>query len=165
MIWLALSWLKKGAYASLCVITRRPWQCALIASLCLVGWLYRGREAARDELATFQAAQREATAKAIAARKAEEARHIQRAERIDREADTLKADYRARTDGYVSRMRCPSNQASGTVATSPNQDTGSADSSGGAPELVAVIADDLRICADNTGRLEKAREWALGLGG
>ena len=43
------AWIKKGAYALLCGIKRYPLLAALIASLCLSGWLWRGKQSAIAE--------------------------------------------------------------------------------------------------------------------
>ena len=43
------AWIKKGAYALLCGIKRCPLHAALIASLCLSGWLWRGKQSAIAE--------------------------------------------------------------------------------------------------------------------
>ena len=43
------AWIKKGAYALLCGIKRYPLHAALIASLCLSGWLWRGKQSALAE--------------------------------------------------------------------------------------------------------------------
>lgn len=54
---------------------------------------------------------------------------------------------------------------SGPTAPAPGDATGSGDRSGGVAQLVAVKADDLRICTINTQRLIEARSWALSLDG
>ena len=66
------AWIKKGAYALLCGIKRYPTHAALIASLCLSGWLWRGkqsaiaeRDAARDETAQVIKAGQQALAAQI----------------------------------------------------------------------------------------------------
>lgn len=43
------AWIKKGAYAPLCGIKRYPLHAALIASLCISGWLWRGKQSAIAE--------------------------------------------------------------------------------------------------------------------
>ncbi len=43
------AWIKKGAYALLCGIKRYPLLAALIASLCISGWLWRGKQSAIAE--------------------------------------------------------------------------------------------------------------------
>lgn len=43
------AWIKKGAYALLCGIKRYPLHAALIASLCISGWLWRGKQSAIAE--------------------------------------------------------------------------------------------------------------------
>lgn len=62
----------------------------------------------------------------------------------------------------ANRVQCPGNR-SGVVGPAPDagSDSASGDNgSSGAPELVAVTPDDVRICTTNTIRLEAARAWA-----
>jgi hypothetical protein len=71
------NWLKEALSALFRLAMRYPLQAALIASLCLSGWLWRGRQAARvdaatweqaytDQKAAYQSAQAEAASKQLA---------------------------------------------------------------------------------------------------
>ena len=52
-----------------------------------------------------------------------------------------------------------------TVTAASGDSAPSADGASAASDLVAVTADDVRVCSTTTQRLIEAREWALGLGG
>ena len=71
-------WLKQALGALLGAVGRYPWQAAIIASLCLSGWLWRAKNieragwvaeiaARQSDRAAYQAAQVEAAAKQLAA--------------------------------------------------------------------------------------------------
>ncbi len=109
MIWLLGigSWLKEAAGAALGWIVRWPWQFALIAALLVCGWLWHGRNEARDELAAIHAAQKQATA-AQAAVNHEPARKSQAiAEKSDAEAPAYYADVRRAAADNSVRVRDP----------------------------------------------------------
>ena len=134
-----------------------------IALALLSALLWRGRDNALAELATFKAAQKEATAKAIAARKAEEKRLASHAERIDREHKTELANAMDAADAYIraNRVRCEAGTASGTIAATPDRDTGVSE---GMPATGVLVSEgDVQACSAATAYALKAREWALGL--
>lgn len=98
------------------------------------------------------------------------------AERIDKYADQEHAAHLDAADRYISahRVRCPTvGSTSGETSASPASD-GSRDTqgAGGAPvvdadaamaDMVAVHANDVRICTTNTIKAEAARVFALEL--
>jgi hypothetical protein len=139
-LWLlsALGWLRKAAGAALDLARHYPLQAALIASLCLSGWLWHGkgkaeaeRDAAWGEIAALIEAQREAEAKARKARADTEKLSKELAHATDQYAADLDAISRRALAGRVRAKagRCP---ASGTVAAAlpdsaevdPGTDTG-----------------------------------------
>jgi hypothetical protein len=129
-------WLKSGLSALLSLAGRYPWQAALIASLCLAGWLWHGkgkalaeRDAARADLATITAAQKEAAQKAKQARADAEQLTKDLAHATDQHAADLDAISRRALSLRTKAPRCAS---SGTVAAAvpddpahdPGADTG-----------------------------------------
>lgn len=104
------------------LVTRYPWQCALVASLCLAWWQYRGKESAIGKLEACKdarKAEREEWSRKVAAAKAAKAK----AEKDGRDAaqsaqesyDALRAD----NDGlraYIARHRVPARPGSATGA-------------------------------------------------
>lgn len=76
------------------------------------------------------------------------------------------ADARAAADRYIAahRVRSASRRAaSAAVASAESDRAGSPDRADQATDMVAVTADDIQVCTDNTLRLEAARAWALSL--
>ncbi|MBS4048061.1 MAG: hypothetical protein KG075_17075 [Alphaproteobacteria bacterium] len=110
-------WLREALSALLSLAGRYPWQAALIASLCLSGWLWHGkgkalaeRDAARATLASERQTYRRAMADAGRLENERLARVTRQQERIN--ADVLQdfnrriADARARAD----RVRAQANR-------------------------------------------------------
>lgn len=93
------------------------------------------------------------------ARKADAREHAIREEALDL-AERYIAANRVRPEAYRGP---PSGAGSSPESGSPESDNGPR----GAPELdeglVAVTAEDVRICTRNTARLIAGREWGLGL--
>lgn len=155
------------------------WAYAILASLAVV-WLayrmgYNARDKAADaEMAAVEAnyarAQAEALAAANAAREATEARYRALAQRSDANAVEARNAALSAADRHIIRNRvqpCAVGSA-GSAAIAAASDNGSGDSQrSGADTIVdavAVSADDVRICSDNTARLQAVREWGLALG-
>lgn len=145
----------------------------------LEGWKPRAQREARRN-AALVAAQAKALAeqKALLAKAAQDYRD--QAERTDNETDLATQVELGAADRHIAanRVRCPADRgASGpTPAGASGGSAEGSDRSGGAAELdavgpagaagtdlVAVTAEDIRICTRNTVRLQKAREWGLRL--
>ena len=179
MIWLlgALGWLRKAASAFFALLTRYPLQAALVASLCLAGWLWWGKGKTidqRDEAvagrradrAAYTAAQAEAQRLALAAKAATEARYKANAERVQNAYEAKSADVRSAAARFIDANRL----RPGGVGGSPRQAASAADHSNpGVPvdvstaALVAVSDVDVQRCSDTAAYAVAAREWALGL--
>lgn len=156
-------WLQEAATALFGLVRRYPLQAALIASLCLSGWLWRGRQAARadaarweqaftDQKAAYVKAQAEARAKQHAADK----RELELKSLLAEKADDLSRISTERTRIAVAdyarthRLRCeaPDGATSGTGSPGVFGDPGQPADGTGAPELVAVTRTDLDALAD-----------------
>lgn len=128
---------------------------------------YHAEKALRKaDRAAYVAAQSEATLIAKRALDAAEARYRSKADEADKSYRASLADARAAADRYIAGHRVHgtfAGPASGTVTASESRGPGSADSADQATVMVAVTADDIQVCTDNTLRLEAAREWALSL--
>ena len=145
---------------------------ALVASLAW-GWMgWHGKAKSDRVLAStviaWKAAEREATAAQIAANSAQQARWAQQARNVDHDYQKARVDADSRSERFIRSggLRCPANPR-GTGGSDPVQSPDTAtgiDGAGEAPVLVAIAPDDVRICSENTLRLDAAREWALTLG-
>lgn len=143
------------------------------------GWKPRAQREARRNAALI-AAQAKAVAeqKALLAKAEQDYRDL--AERTDNETDLATQVALGTADRFIaaSRVHCPADRgSSGAAPASPSGGGAqSGDRSGGAAELdaigpagapgadlVAVTAEDIRICTRNTVRLQKARDWGLRL--
>lgn len=126
----------------------------------------KGRADDRAAYVSAQELARQRNEQAIAKREAD---YRALADQKDKEYATELADAQSAAERYIAshRLRPPAPQGGAGSATALGQDhgAGGAVGPGEAPELVGVTADDIRICTENTSRLEKAREWALGLDG
>lgn len=164
------------------LIRTYPREAAIIALMCLSGWLWRGWNAQEaktaiqhtgwvneirlrnDDRKAYQDAQREAEAKAIAAKLAQEAKDEQRRKTADEHLKQDLADDRRRTDDYARRMRyqAPRSAPSGTDLPSGTEAPQVADRSSDVAELVGITRTDLEICTVNSRRLLNAHDWAVG---
>ncbi len=152
-LWLlgALGWLRKAAGAALDVARRYPLQAALIALLCLSGWLWHGkgkalaeRDAARAEIAAVIEAQKQATAAALAARAKTEKLTKDLAHATDQHAADLDAISRR---ALADRMRgqAPRCASGGAVAAAvPDSAQGDPGADTGGVYFTAAEADLLR---------------------
>lgn len=92
-----------------------------------------------------------------------------KAEEADENAAKAMEDANARAEHFIAnnRVRCPaanaSHSATGSAggSTAENPDRSSADTELVGAGLIAVQEDDVRICTENTVRLQEARKWAL----
>lgn len=148
-----------------------PLQSAIIALLCLSGWLYLGRQDARSDLAREQAAHiatkvNYASAQKVAAEinKKQVARieseYAAIAEKAETDYEKRIADNRASLDRWL-RAQAAKGSAGGTgaseAATVPEgtlQGT----------ETANIPISDLKIVADAYAQLEALRQWALDIG-
>ena len=155
-------------------LLRRFWPYALAMALALGLWHYHGAYKAQVALraadkASYVAAQEIARQKAEQARAATEASYKALADQKDKKYATEIADARDASERYIAshRVRAETAQGGAGSAAAASQGSGPAspDRSSEAPFLVSVTPDDIRICTENTARLEKAREWALTLDG
>lgn len=127
---------------------------------------HKAQRVLASTVTAWKAAEREATAAQIAANSAQQARWAQQAKETDNDYQKARIDADSRSERFIRsgglRANCPRSPGSGD----PVQSSGAAASADGAGEttvLVAVVPDDVRICTENTLRLDAAREWALGL--
>lgn len=129
-------------------------------------------QAVSAEYAAFKVAIIDKTAEALAAQKAvnqaKEAEYQEKAREADQKHRAELSQAMAAAERHIAAHRvlrqAGGGSASGGACSSAENDgpTG-ADRSGADAELVAVTADDVRICTVNTQRLLDGREWAVGL--
>ncbi len=180
MPWLLLKlvgvwgWLKEAAVALLGLVRRYPLQAALIASLCLSGWLWRGkqealaeRDLARVQFADCQRAGIKAREAQIALNRETKAKYEAAAKEADHEHEKALALANDRTERWIANHRVrpqeDRSRASGTSAPSQGEATERGDGRSEGTDLVAVSADDVRICTANTLRLKAVNEWGRAL--
>lgn len=164
MIWLKLlgviGWLKKAMGALLGLVRSYPLQAALIASLCLSGWLWHGRqvqhrgwEAEKAGRAADRAAYEKASADNLAAQIAQVKALEAQSQKIAKEADNAYrielADARRATDAYAvaNRVR-PENGHGSSAPGRPGEgnNPGVPDGLPAAPDMVAIRESDLQAC-------------------
>lgn len=178
MMW-ALSLLgvaRKALQAVLGVIGRYPLQCALIALLCLSGWLWSGKKKALSERDTarstiiaqakgFRAAQIEAQAKAFEARQRQQADFDRKAKVSDEKHELQLASALDRTDAFIraNRVRSQAIAGAGSGAIAPSQSDGAGLSQILPTDSVMVSADDVRKCTGAVSYATDAHGWAMGL--
>ena len=127
---------------------------------------HKAQKVLASTVTAWKAAEREATAAQLGANAAQQARWAQQAKGTDHDYQKARIDADSRAERFISANRvrnaCP-RSASGSDPMPGTASAPGIDGAGEAPELVAVAPDDVRICTDNTLRLDAAREWALGL--
>lgn len=164
-LFLALGWAKTAVTALFRVLAAYPWQAAVIALLCLSGWLWRDgaqwKFAYQNEhkaYGIFRAKvidnTKEYTARAIAAKKKTEADNARKAQIADQ-------NYNALLQRFRDSVRAQANRGS------PGGDNLSrASSSTGLPEIATgpteflISTDDALKCADLGAYAQSAYEWA-----
>ena len=166
-------WLKEALWRVAGIAGRHPWQAALIASLCLAGWLWRGkqsalaeRDAARDETAKAITAGQQALAAQIKLHDETKAAYAAKAKEADREHEIELAAASDRTERFIAGNRV--RQACGSrasVASAPAEGAvaQSGDGQGLSSELVGVTPADVRLCTANSLRLKAVNEWGQAL--
>jgi len=140
-----------------------PWQAALIASLCLSGWLYMGKA---DALATIAkrdatigqmtAASKIATAAQIELNKQVTDKQTQIARLTDAN-ETNRRDVADRSGAYASRMRAKDYCRQADLATQSGVAQGGDSASA---DAVVVGRADFDILTSNTARLVDVKAWA-----
>ena len=161
-------WLKRAAVALWGLAVRYPWQTALIASLCLAGWLWRGKQEALAErdLALSSITQLEAAsaenAKALAER---DRKFTLKTKELADENEALQkridAAYTPAADRYAGRMRFDKVCVSNAPATAEGQVAEVSDRPGA--DAVILERADYDILIANTLRLKAVHEWGEGL--
>lgn len=135
------------------------------------GWKPKA-ERLQADLDNVKAAQVVALAKAQAAKDKAEQNYRTLAENTDDQIKQARSAAMASAERYIAahrvRPQAADRSAGGAAATPEDQRPESGDRSGAAPilasrDFVTVTPDDIRICTENTVRLESVREWALGL--
>lgn len=123
----------------------------------------------QNTLDQIEAAQTAATEKAKAEKLLREQQSREQAQRIDDDEKKIRSDAMASAERYIAahRVRLPTIASAAGGAITPTEDYSTQSSNGANPaplmDEVAVATDDVRICTENTTRLEAARTWALGL--
>ena len=159
MIWLtALGWLNKARVALWGAISRYPMQAALIASLCLSGWLWHGKHTAQEELAAMKRASVEAGKAQAAVNHAPAAKSQAIAEKSNADAQDYYAKGRAAGLAYADAHRVP-RPCPPCPANLPGTDHAKQgdDGPGIAPDMVAVSRSDFDILTGNSLRLAKVQ--------
>lgn len=109
-----------------------------------------------------EAAAAEATLEAERDKQRIEQEYRDRAEQADEEFANLLTRYNASLVRYANRS-----SPSGPAASAESGSTGSVDGASESPvvpnDLITIPFSDAEICAENTARLQVAREWALSL--
>ena len=181
MLWLlsALGFVRKALQAAFAMAMRYPREVAIVLLLVAAAWLWHGKSAATDranacsagraaERASYIAAGKEAERLARAAKAAQEAKYTQLAKDADHGYETALVDAHTAADRYIASHRVRAQTAGdsrgATVASTQGGGAESGERPGAQAELVAVQADDVNICTDNTLRLEAVRTWAGSLG-
>lgn len=169
-------WLKQALGALLSLVRHYPLQTALIASLCLAGWLWHGKNEAlaerdvaiagraADRLA-YTSAQAEAKRLAIAAKEAQEAIYRAKAKDADNAYQLALANSRSAADRYAAANRVRPETAcrpsSGTVAAAEGGSAGVSENP--APDAIMVSQADFNALNDAAIYAMAAHEWAKGL--
>ena len=169
MIWWlsALGWLRKAARVALDLARRYPMQAALIALLCLSGWLWHDkgkalaeRDAARAENVALVKANKAATAKAKQERAKTEKLSKDIADATDQHAADLDAISRRALADRV-RAKAPRCDASGAIAAAvPDGSQVDLGANSGGVYFTAAEADNLRR---HEVRSTSCEGWARGL--
>lgn len=162
----------------LAFIVANPWRAACLGMLLLLGVQTWRMDSWRDQAvaeatahkltkANYKKAQAESEAKHRKAIADQEKKYRDDARKADLHARETLAAAATRADAYIARNRVRPEAAAGPASRpAPPAEGGSAPSDnrpGGEAELVVVKAEDVRICTRNTGRLEEARNWGLGI--
>jgi hypothetical protein len=164
-------WLKEAAVALLGLVRRYPLQAALIASLCLSGWLWRGkqealgeRDLARVQFADCQRAGIKAREAQIALNKETKAKYEAAAKEADHEHEKALALANDRTERWIANHRVRQAGGSGadrSGAAAENQAAGVHQEM--PADAVLVGAADVRICTARSQDALSAYEFGQAL--
>lgn len=133
---------------------------------------YKSRwQAVSAEYAAFKVAIIDKTAEALAAQKAvnaaKETEYQEKARDADQKHRAELSQAMDAAERHIAAHRVRQGGCGGATGNAGSAAQGDgpagADRSGADAELVAVTADDVRICTVNTQRLIDGREWAVGL--
>lgn len=146
---------KEAAWALFSAAMRYPWQAALIASLCLSGWLWWRLNAERarvSELTAEVMSVRTASeqAKALAKKQQDETRTKYAQIAKDAADDRKDLDRAARdlADAHLASLRAKGGVCRSAAApASAGTDTGKPAELPAAAELVGIAPEDLRACS------------------
>lgn len=127
-----------------------------------------GRKADR---AAYVAAQAAALKKALQAKATAEQNYSNLANKVDSDEQKARDAAMAAADRYIASHRVRSQAVAGSTGPASRAATNNASQGGNgpgetpelAPDAVVVTADDIRICTENTTRLDAVHDWALGL--
>lgn len=154
-------WLENALSALVDLTRRYPLQMALIASLCLSGWLWHGRSQARQELAALQEAQRQAAGAQKRVNDVAQQHYTEKAHEADDSHVAVRDDARAATDRYIADHRVRAeDRACQTPAPAPSDGTAVPSS---VPSGVVVGEADVRTCGDLYAYAVSAHDWAQSL--
>lgn len=138
-----------------------PWQAALIVALCVCGWLYHGRQDARQELADVRAAQKAATGAQKRVNDAAQAHYERKADEADTRHDASVADARTDTDRFIASRRVqPKDRTCQAPAAAPSADPGVPPE---VPPGIVVDQADVHACAALYAYSSSAHAWAQSL--
>jgi hypothetical protein len=180
----ALGSVKDVIFDGLGWIVDHPWQSVAIGSGAWLGWLLMftlpglKSEAEAEKRAHQVTKQNYITAQAQAEKRFAEAwaQWEARYDKLAMETDDAEREARADAMGVAerfiaaNRVRCEAgagfgSSASGAASGSAgDSDTGSSVGADPLSFMVAVPADDVRICTENTTRLQAGQAWARSLG-
>lgn len=109
-------------------------------------------------------AQETAELKAIAAKLQAERKYAEKAKEADNAHAKELAGALDRANAFIraNRVQCP--QAGNSLSRSAAPAEGGSAEGADRPDHVAVLAQDVMICTENTERLKAAKAWADGLG-
>ena len=148
----------------------RYWYVLPIVLLALWGWRVdslRGHYKAglMAQAASYRQAQAEASSNALSAKIQKEAEYVKKADAADARYADLSSQYRAAVLRYQASQRAAGKTDLPESATGAEVSDGSGAGSILPVGQLMIPEADAFICADNTGRLQAVREWALGIGG
>lgn len=163
-------WLKNAASALLGLIRTYPLQAALIAALCLSGWLWWGKRHAEAQRDTWHRAYDLRVAAEKAAAQAQKALNAKVQQTYEEQADASQERYdasrdrvRDAADRYIADRRLPEQCTPG--GGDPASGAGDPAVPAGVPAsgYVAVSDADVRACSDATRYAVEAHNYAAGL--
>lgn len=119
----------------------------------------------KKDRAQYQAAQKEAEARAYQQKQRIERENNERAKKADQDYNDLLSKYNAALVRYrsaqrsASRSDLPRSSDSSESGDRPSESSELFENS----EPVIIPFEDAKICAENTARLEAVRDWAIGI--